>query len=58
MLSPSPDRIDSDNGAYTEDNVQITHLACNLAKNRYGAAEFRGWLDIVRDEDLADCPDA
>jgi hypothetical protein len=48
MLRSSADRIDSANGAYTEDNVQITHLACNLAKNQYGGKEFGEWLDTVR----------
>ena len=53
MLKPSADRIESENGAYTEDNVQITHFACNLAKNQYGAPEFREWLDVVRGEDMS-----
>lgn len=55
MLQPSPDRIDSDNGAYDADNVHITHLACNLAKNKYGSHQFIQWLEVVRDEvDLDD----
>jgi hypothetical protein len=29
--------------------MQITHLACNLAKNKYGIAAFLDWLAIVRD---------
>jgi hypothetical protein len=28
MLQPSPDRIDSNNVAYDDANMQITHLAC------------------------------
>lgn len=34
MMQPSADRIDSANGAYDDENVWITHLACNLAKVR------------------------
>jgi len=48
MLQPSADRIDSDNGSYDETNVWITHLACNLAKNKFGMDEFEEWLDLVR----------
>lgn len=49
MLQPSVDRIDSANGAYVRDNVQVTHLACNLAKNKYGLEEFAGWLQTIKD---------
>lgn len=52
MLQASPDRIDSENGAYDEENVQITHLACNLAKNQYGGEQFREWLDAVRGDEM------
>ncbi len=48
MLQPSADRIDSKNGAYDEENVQITHLACNLAKNQYGQEHFEEWLVVLR----------
>ncbi len=48
MTQPSADRIDSSNGAYDDDNVWITHLACNLAKNKYGLDEFEDWLSVVR----------
>ena len=51
MLQPSGDRIDSGNGAYDEGNVQITHLACNWAKNQYGVEEFEDWLSVVRGVD-------
>ena len=54
MLQPSPDRIDSDNGAYDEGNVHITHLACNLAKNQYGSPQFIQWLEVVRGDDVLD----
>jgi hypothetical protein len=56
MLQASADRIDSSNGAYSEDNVQITHLACNWAKNQYGTSHFEEWLDTVRGEDEKDDP--
>lgn len=49
MLQPSPDRIDSNNVAYDDVNMQITHLACNWAKNQYGIDAFSDWLAIVRD---------
>ena len=49
MLQPSADRIDSSNIAYDDANTQITHLACNLAKNEWGLDEFKDWLTIVRD---------
>ncbi|AWJ94352.1 hypothetical protein Sp245p_31325 (plasmid) [Azospirillum baldaniorum] len=48
MLQPSADRKDSGDGAYSEDNVQITHLACNLGKNEYGLPDFLEWLNVVR----------
>jgi hypothetical protein len=48
MLRPSADRIDSGNGAYNDENVWITHLACNLAKNKYGLDEFEEWVDLIR----------
>ncbi len=52
MLQPSADRIDSDNGSYDDDNVQITHLACNFAKNKYGIDEFEDWMTVIRGVDL------
>ncbi len=48
MLQASADRIDSGNPFYSEENAQITHLACNLAKNQYGTDQFLEWLDVVR----------
>jgi hypothetical protein len=51
MLKPSADRIDSGNAAYDDGNVQITHLACNLAKNQYGAEDFANWLAIIRQQE-------
>lgn len=52
MLQPSADRIDSNNESYDEQNVHITHLACNLAKNKYGTDEFEEWLMALRGNDL------
>lgn len=49
MLQASTDRIDSTNPAYDDANAQITHLACNLAKNKYGAQDFGNWLAVVRE---------
>lgn len=49
MLKVSADRIDSNNIAYNDVNTQLTHLACNLAKNQWGFDAFKDWLAIVRD---------
>jgi hypothetical protein len=51
MLQPSADRIDSGNANYDAQNVQITHLGCNYAKNKFGMADVQDWLDVVRHED-------
>ena len=51
MLQPSADRVDSANGAYDDENVWITHLARNLAKNKYTLEDFSDWLSIVRGDD-------
>jgi hypothetical protein len=47
LLQCSPDRIDSVNPSYGEDNLQITHLACNLAKNDTSTEDFIEWLSLV-----------
>ncbi|AWN50254.1 hypothetical protein DK419_25910 [Methylobacterium terrae] len=52
MMQASADRIDSANGAYDDTNVQVTHLACNWAKNKYGVAEFEEWVDAIRGVDV------
>ena len=54
MLQLSCDRVDSENEAYDEQNAQLTHLACNLAKNKYGHDAFEGWLEIVRRPETGD----
>ncbi len=51
LLQCSVDRIDSGCGSYDSSNLQITHLACNLAKNSAGAEEFDEWLSVVRGND-------
>ena len=48
MLQASPDRRDSSNPAYSDENVDITHLACNLAKNKYGLEHFQEWVGVIR----------
>lgn len=50
LLQCSPDRIDSKNPSYGDDNLQITHLACNLAKNDGSAEDFEEWLQLVSGE--------
>lgn len=52
MLQPSADRIDSMNISYDAANMQITHLACNLAKNKWGASDFEEWLTVIKGADL------
>ncbi len=52
MLQPSADRIESLNGAYDENNVQITHMGCNLAKNKYGFEQFEDWLSVIRGTEI------
>jgi hypothetical protein len=48
LAQPSPDRIRSDLDSYDEDNIQVTHLACNLAKNNQSDEVirdfYRQWL--------------
>jgi len=48
LLQASPDRIDSQDSAYSKTNTCITHLGCNLAKNKCTVAEFEDWLAVVR----------
>ncbi|WP_210163500.1 hypothetical protein [Rhizobium leguminosarum] len=54
MMKASADRIDSTNGAYNESNVQITHLACNLAKNQWGLDHFEEWIAALRGVDVTE----
>jgi hypothetical protein len=55
LLQCSPDRTDSQDVAYSAANTQITHLGCNLAKNKVSLAEFEDWLMVIRGE-LSDAP--
>jgi hypothetical protein len=48
LLQASPDRTDSQDAGYIKENTQITHLGCNLAKNKVTLAEFEDWLSVVR----------
>jgi hypothetical protein len=47
LLQCSPDRIVSTNPSYGADNLQITHLACNLAKNDGSTGDFEEWLELI-----------
>lgn len=53
LLQISPDRKDSKNPSYGDDNLQITHLACNLAKNDSTTEDFEEWLSIACGESSA-----
>lgn len=50
LLQSSCDRIESINPAYNADNTHITHLGCNLAKNKVSLQEFEDWIEVVRGE--------
>jgi len=47
LLQPSPDRIDSKLTSYGPENFQISHLGCNLAKNKFSIVEFQEWLQVA-----------
>jgi hypothetical protein len=50
LLQASPDRTDSLDTAYSDANIRITHLGCNLAKNNVSLTDFEDWLAVVRGE--------
>ena len=50
LLQASPERMDSQDVAYSKENTRITHLGCNLAKNKVTMTEFEDWLAVVRGE--------
>ena len=50
LLRSSADRLDSGNDAYDQSNAHITHLGCNLAKNKVSLSDFEDWLMVVRGE--------
>ncbi|MDD3183427.1 MAG: hypothetical protein PHD48_11585 [Alphaproteobacteria bacterium] len=47
LMQMSADRIVSENGMYDENNMHITHLACNLAKNKFSVEDFHEWLEVA-----------
>lgn len=47
LLQPSIDRIDSTKIDYRTENVHITHLGCNYAKNKFTIDEFEDWLEVI-----------
>ncbi len=50
LLQSSCDRLDSADTAYNRENTHITHLGCNLAKNKVSLQEFEDWITVVRGE--------
>lgn len=48
LLRPSPDRIDSTLKTYATENLHITHLGCNLAKNDASMDDWTEFLDLLR----------
>jgi hypothetical protein len=40
LLQSSPDRSESQEPAYSGANTSVTHLGCNLAKNKCSVEEF------------------
>ena len=50
ILQASPDRTDSLDTVYSDANTRITHLGCNLAKNKVSMADFEDWLLVIRGE--------
>jgi len=48
LLQMSPDRIDCNKGVYSRDNMQFTHLGCNLGRNMATVPEFNEWLSWIR----------
>ena len=48
LLAWSADRVDSLLPSYDRDNLHVTHLGCNLAKNDVNMQDFREWIGILR----------
>lgn len=48
LLQLSPDRIDSTAKTYAAENLHLTHLGCNLAKNNATMADWQEYLAMVR----------
>ncbi|OJY34369.1 MAG: hypothetical protein BGP06_02665 [Rhizobiales bacterium 65-9] len=49
ILQLSVDRIDNRNDAYSEDNIQITHLGCNRGRNNASLAHWSEYVALMRD---------
>lgn len=49
LLKMSGDRIDSDSPSYGAENLQLTHFACNVAKNNSSMADTLAWIEVVRE---------
>jgi hypothetical protein len=49
LLKLSADRVNSDNASYGAENLQLTHFACNLAKNNSSMADTLAWVEVVRE---------
>lgn len=49
LLRISADRIDSMDKAYKSENVHLTHVGCNLAKNSASLEEWAEFLEVLRD---------
>jgi hypothetical protein len=48
LMGMSTDRIDSAEKAYREDNIQLTHLGCNLAKSSESMEDWADYLAMLR----------
>ncbi len=48
LLQMSRDRIDSSDKSYSDANLQITHLGCNLGKSDATTAEWKEFLSHLR----------
>lgn len=57
LLQPSPDRLDCQDVHYNQENTRITHLGCNLGRNKASVQDFEEWLLVVRGEFDESSPD-
>ena len=48
LLQPSADRIDSQVKSYDVDNIHLTHMGCNLAKNDATIERWLEYLNMLR----------
>lgn len=49
ILQLSVDRIDNRNDAYSESNIQLTHLGCNRGRNNASLAHWSEYIALLRD---------